>query len=610
MVRRLQERLHEARDHFSAGRMDIAALCYQQVVRTEPPHIGALTGLADSLEALGRNSEVISLLEEYLRHSPCSPLVRCRLADALQVQGDLPRAIEGYRQVLMLDDSLPGTWWGLGCAQASLGNHAVAVESFQRAHSLQPANGKALHNLGKSLFALGQIDPATDAFRKSVDRLPSEMDALALRNIAVAIPGSPTAKNQDVFEARRAWATRCLPPAPADKVFPSQTADLHRPLRLGYVSSFFGGRNWMKPVWGLIDHHDHDRFRVHVFSDGPAPGPQHGYHQSPRVVFHNVNALSNSELARFIEEQAIDLLVDLNAFSRPSRLPLFTLRPAPVQVVWFSLFAPSGLSCFDYLICDAHVITGDEENCYSETIVRVPGSYLTFQVTYPVPDVTAAPCVKRGYLTFGCLAPQYKITTQVVEAWSQILRGCQHSRLVVKNAALGEPAAREFVHGLFARFSIPADRVDLDGPAEHFRFLERYADIDVALDTFPYNGGTTTMEALWQGLPVVAFAGDRWAARISASLLREAGLAQFVADDLDGYVALAVALARDPDTPAQLDALRRTMRDRLRAAPVCDVRSFAQNIEKAYLEMWRQRCLRSGPASKVGQAQTWEKPSL
>jgi protein O-GlcNAc transferase len=591
--------LQEARGHYRSGRIDNAVLCYQQILRVHPTHVDALIGLADALEVLGRNSDAVALLEESLRASSCSSLARARFADSLQVQGDLARAIEEYRQVVAVAAGLPGTWWGLGCAQASLGDHAAAVESFQRLVSLQPENGKALLNLGKALFELGQVDPAIHAFRKSVEHLPAEMQDLPVGNIAVAIPGSPTAKNQDVFEARRAWAARSLPPVLAHKVFPPRPVDPHRPLRLGYVSAFFATRNWMKPVWGLIGYHDLDRFQVHILTDGPAPDPHHGYHQRPAISFHNVDALSNADLARFIEEQAIDVLVDLNAFSRPSRLPLFALKPAPVQVAWFNQFAPSGMTCIDHLIGDAHVITGDEEIYYSETIVRVPRSYLTFQVPYPVPDLTAAPCLKNGYVTFGCLAPQYKITTQVVEVWSRILKACPGSCLVLKNTALGKPAARDFVYGLFARFAIAANRVDLDGPAEHFQFLERYADIDVALDTFPYNGGTTTMEALWQEVPVVTFVGDRWAARISASLLREALLAQFVAADLDGYVARAVALARDPDIPGRLDAMRRTMRDRLRAAPVCDVRSFAREMERAYCEMWRRRGERSGPPPRV-----------
>ena len=254
-------------------------------------------------------------------------------------------------------------------------------------------------------------------------------------------------------------------------------------------------------------------------------------------------------LAQLIEEVQIDILVDLNGYSKPPRLGLFALRAAPVQVAWFNMFATSGLREFDYLVGDRHVIPDQEESFYTEQIVRVPGSYLTFEVGYPVPEISPLPCLAAGFLTFGCLAPQYKITTEVIEAWSRILNASPTSRLVLKNVVLEQPAARDFVRGQFARFSIAPDRLDLEGPAEHYTFLERYAGIDVALDTFPYNGGTTTMEALWQGVPVLCFAGDRWASRISASLLREAGLAEFVAPDLEHHIAQAIALARDPETP-------------------------------------------------------------
>jgi predicted O-linked N-acetylglucosamine transferase (SPINDLY family) len=264
---------------------------------------------------------------------------------------------------------------------------------------------------------------------------------------------------------------------------------------------------------------------------------------------------------------------------------VFPLRPAPVQVAWFNMFATSGMRDFDYLIGDHHVIPPEEEVFYSERIVRIPGSYLTFEVTYPVPELAPAPCLRRDALTFGCLAPQYKITPEVVEAWSRILRECPGTRLLLKSVALGRPEAREFVLGLFARSAVSADRLLLEGPADHFAFLGRYADVDLALDTFPYNGGTTTMEALWQGVPVLTFTGDRWAARISASLLREAGLSDFVAADLDAYVARAIAMARDPETPRRLDDLRRGLRDRLRAAPVCDGPGFARDMEERYLEM-------------------------
>jgi protein O-GlcNAc transferase len=604
LERRLKDWLERAGRHQRAGRPDDAVALYRRVLQVEPAHVEALTRLSDTLESVGRTNEAISLLERAVRRSPNSGVLRARLADAFHAQGALTRAIEAYGKSVEREPSLVGPWWGLGCALASLGDHASAAEGFRRLIALQPDHGMALLNLGKSLFELGQVEPALEAFRRSLGSLPEEARSLALGNIAVVIPGASSAQDRDILEARRAWATRCLaaPPAPRKPVARSFVSS--RPIRVGYVSAFFDKRNWMKPVWGLINHHDRDRFEIHLFSDARGSDIGEEYRGHPRDRFHEVRSLSNAALARVIDEHEIDLLIDLNGYSRPSRLPLFALRPAPVQIAWFNMFATSGLDGIDFLIGDDHVIPVDEEAWYSERVVRVPGTYLAFEVGYPVPEVAPAPCLERGALTFGCLAPQYKITPEVVQAWSTILKESHGTRLILKNTILGQPSGREFVGALFARHSVSADRIDLEGPADHYHFLERYSDIDLALDTFPYNGGTTTMEALWQGVPVLTFSGDRWAGRISTSLVREAGLAEFIAADLERYTVKAIEVAADPGTPARLNSLRRTMRDRLRAQPVCEVRGFTRKMEEAYLEMWlRHREPRIAPGPERGRAE-------
>jgi predicted O-linked N-acetylglucosamine transferase (SPINDLY family) len=243
------------------------------------------------------------------------------------------------------------------------------------------------------------------------------------------------------------------------------------------------------------------------------------------------------------------------------------------------MYATTGISSYDYLIGDDHVIPPEEEAFYCEKIVRVPGSYLTFEVTYPVPPVADPPCLANKAITFGCLASQYKITSEVIGVWSRILRQVPDSTLILKNAALATQGVREFVHGLFERHAISPARIRLEGPSDHYRFLEVYREIDIALDTFPYNGGTTTTEAIWQGVPVVAFSGDRWAARTSASILRAAALGELVGQTLEDYISLAISLANSRD---RLVDLRRNMRSRLRESPVCDTESFARNMERLY----------------------------
>ena len=521
-------------------------------------------------------ADAARLCRAVLRHDPGTAEAHELLGDALQFQGELSEALAAYREAIRIAPDRTEGWWGLSCALRTQGDFAEAVPVLQRLVELNPADEHGWHNLGVSLHELGRTDEAIDALTRSV-RLEGSIAGMSVGSIATIIPGSPRADNAAVLAARRLWASG-LPATPA----PPPPGVPDRPVRLGYVSSFFKDRNWMKPVWGVVNRHDRDRFEVHLFSEGPADTIRHGYRPDPRDRFHDFRGKSNAELAGLVRAAGIDVLVDLNGYSRMLRLPPFAERPAPVQVGWFNLYATSGVPGLDYLLGDADVIPPEEEQHYSERVIRLPRCYLTYEVTYPVPEVVPPPCVERGGVTFGCLAPQYKVTPAVLDAWAAILTRAPASRLVLKGTFLARPGNAAWLRQEFTRRGVGGERVELDGPAEHFTFLAKYDAVDVTLDTFPYNGGTTTMEALWQGVPVVCFAGDRWGARIGASMMRTAGLPEFVADTAAGYVDLAVRLATDPATPARLAELRAGMRDRLRASRLCDVAAFTRELEAVY----------------------------
>jgi predicted O-linked N-acetylglucosamine transferase (SPINDLY family) len=297
---------------------------------------------------------------------------------------------------------------------------------------------------------------------------------------------------------------------------------------------------------------------------------------------HDVRGLSNTDLASLVARTGIDILVDLNGYSFQQRLGLFMRRPAPVIVGWFNMYATTGIDAFDYIIGDAVVIPTSEEQFYCERVLRVPGSYLAYSVLYPVPDVTSPPCLAAGHITFGSLCSQYKITDEVIELWAMILRQAPDARLLIKNAALGDSTNRAALHMRFGRWEIAPERVLLEGPAPHEEFLAAYGRVDIALDAFPYNGGTTTMEALWQGVPVLTFHGDRWASRQSCSLLLAAGLDDWCLPDREAYVARAVTLAQSPTTATALASLRATMRERRARTPVCDSAGLCQALERIY----------------------------
>jgi len=552
----------------------------------------AATVLAWTTERLtkGADSEALAALDEAVTRFPDDPRLAVRHADALHLSGQLMAAAAEYRRALLLDPATVDGWNGLGCAELARGAHGETVRCLRQALDLRPDRLDIRFNLAKALFELGEIDTAVECYRAVVEAGPSALRDDALATIACIIPGVAAADNAAVLETRRGWARqRAKALGLAGRSRPAPAASGPK-LRIGYVSAFFGDRNWMKPVWAAVNHHDRARFEVHFFADGKAPSADSGYRDFADDYVHNVNAAPNDGLADYIARCNIDVLVDLNGYSHPNRLDLFMRRPAPVIVGWFNMFATTGIDAFDYIIGDDAVIPAAEERFYSERVLRVPGSYLAFNVAYPVPAVTPPPVLTTGNLTFGCFCSQYKITDATVEAFAAILHGAAQARLLLKSRPLADESSRAAVLARFARYGIVAERILMEGPAEHFAFLAAYERVDIALDTFPYSGGTTTMEALWQGVPVLTFNGDRWASRTSRSLLLAAGLDTWCLADRDGFVTRAVALANAPTTPADLAVLRGSLRERLAKTPACDGAALCRGLERLYERIAIRQC--------------------
>ena len=482
-------------------------------------------------------------------------------------------ALECFRRAQALGARGFEVHFGLGSALLDTRREAAAVVELERAAALEPRHLGARHNLAKALYYTGFVDEAVANWRAA---LTTSDDFLSRSALATAIPGSPSATHADVLAARRAFAERDLP-SPRFS-FPSRRSA--GPLRVGYLSSFFGSANWMKPVWGLVNAHDRTGFAVHLLSEASeAECAAAGYRPDPRDTFVAIGRLDNERAAERIAAAELDLLVDLNGYSALGRLALVAYRPARAVVAWFNHFATTGMTTYDCLIGDSVVVHPDEEAHYTEEIVRVPGTYLTFDVAYDVPPVEGPPAQRNGHVTFGCFASQWKLTPQVLEAWAAILDGAQSARLLVKNRSMDVEDNRASLLQRFTELGVDPARLSLEPGSPHYEYLASYAKVDVALDPFPYNGGTTTSEALWQGVPVLCFDGDRWAARQGASLLRAAGLEEFVARDEADYVARGIELGR-----GFVDE-RMTMRTRLAASSMMDTAAFARELERLYRDL-------------------------
>jgi len=460
---------------------------------------------------------------------------------------------------------------------------------------LEAGDADARMYLGRSLFHMGCVDEAIDEFLAVAKMTDRDLHRKALGQIATIIPGSPTRGNEEVMKSRVAWARleeqfeRRMAGMPVGMRARGCGHSRGEKIRIGYVSAFFCSRNWMKPMWGVINEHDRSSFEIHLFWDVQNPSAAHAYRRHHRDSIHDINGRSNEDAARQIRKAGIDIVVDLNGYSFPKRLGMFMRKPAAVQFAVFCMYATTGIRAYDYVVSDMAALPVAEERFCTERVLRVSGSYLAFRVQYPVPRVVPPPCVEKGFVTFGCLAPQYKITDEVIATWAQILTRAPSSKLILKSTCLEQASNRAAVLARFSRFGVDSERVILQHPAEHFTFLKAYGKIDIALDTFPYNGGTTTMEALWQGVPVLTFNGDRWASRTSRTLVLAAELEEWDVPSREDYVERAIALASSQETSATLAVLRSGMRARLLNSAACDGRGLCRELERHYRNTFRPK---------------------
>jgi predicted O-linked N-acetylglucosamine transferase (SPINDLY family) len=469
-------------------------------------------------------------------------------------------------------------WASLGEAAARDLNYAEAIPAMRRALVLEPDADWLRVNFARALFALGHVSEAMRENEKAVHSMDAAVRGNAIRNAAIMAPGDPALDHAAILHLRRRWAAAASVGVKPVNAAPPRAGRI----RLGYVGAFFDKPNWMKMYMGVINAHDRDRFEVSLIVDGAPPNATAGYRDHDEDRVWEVDGVPNDALASHIADAGIDILVNLCGFSHPPRMALPLYRAAPVQVAWNGMYATTGLPYIAALIGDASVVVAGEESAFTEPIRRVACTYLPFEIFYETPPVAKPPCLRNGHVTFGSLASAYKITGRTIATWCAALRAVTASRMIVGNRALDHASNRAELLGRFAAHGIAPDRVTLLGGAEHAAFLRSYDDMDIVLDSFPYNGGTSTAEALWQGAPVLTTIGDRWAGRTSRSILVAAGFAEDVAANEAGLVALAAR--RAADRPA-LAARRARQRGAVAASPACDPALLCRELEAIYADL-------------------------
>ena len=436
--------------------------------------------------------------------------------------------------------------------------------------------------LGEALTLTGESAEAVDAFLAS-SRLETmrEKKAVEYSNALFASNYLPAHLRANNTALARGYGKLFADLAPLARASDARRG--HTTLRIGYISPDLRAHPVGALVQPLLSLYDRTRFTVYCYMSGVEDAVSARL-RAHADVWRSIRGLSAEEAAALVRGDAIDILVDLAGHTEHNGLPVLAHRPAPVQVTGIGYFNTTGLPAIDYMLTDVYVDPiGTADPSFTEEMLRLPHSHFCYTLPADLPAVTPPPMERRGYVTFGSFNNFSKVTEEVLHLWRALLDAVPQSRLLVKSKLFGSAEGREIAAERFARCGIAAARVEMRGFGPHH--LTEYADMDIALDTFPYTGGMTTCEALAMGVPVVSLRGESHGARFGESLLRNANLPELIAETPEDYVRLAVRLASSPE---QLRTLRMELRSRLERSPLMDAHTYVRDVEAAYTEIWEK----------------------
>lgn len=635
------------------GRFQEAAAAYTRALKLRPTEAGAMANLGTVLQEIDRAEEAIALLRAALDLQPTQVahavnlgIALCRRREFAEAQSILRRALDQdphsadaafnlgnalhglgrsedaadmYRRALHLRPGFVDASINLGNMHREMGQFTAAAAAYEAALKVQPDSVVAMNNTGALLRALGRFDEAEDMLRRGLrvsprhaalyDNLGSvlkdagELDAAidCFRQSLSLEPNNPgthsnlayaqsfqAAKPRPVLDECLRWNSRfaaAVPPLEPQR----RPNSVPRRLRIGYVSPDFREHCQTLFTTPLLSHHDHGTFDIYCYSNVERPDEQTRRLATYADVWRDVRALDDTALADRIRADNIDILVDLTMHMARGRLLAFARKPSPIQVAWLAYPGTTGLGAMDFRISDPRLDPEGFDDHYSERTIRLPDSFWCYDPLTTEPKVNSLPALERGYVTLGCLNNPCKLTDSTLRLWSRVMQAVPTSRL--RMLAPSGRNGQRVVQRLTLQ-GIAAERVELVPYRARADYLRSYHDIDLGLDTFPYNGHTTSLDSLWMGVPTITRVGETSVGRGGLSQLFQLGLTELAADTDAAYVDIAVGLCGNLSKLAQL---RAHLRERLEQSPLMDGQRFARQMESLYRHLWQQYTTSTAP---------------
>jgi predicted O-linked N-acetylglucosamine transferase (SPINDLY family) len=559
----------------------------ERAVELDPRNVMARQNLA---VVLSREQQFEHAAQHFRAAAALQPsaLIYTQLGKALHTT-DPDAAIDAFRQALRIDPNFAAAHSNLGVVLTDRGQLSEADVHHRAAVELSPQVPLIHVNYGQSLFAGGDVAGAIAQYDQATALAPGDPGAASLKLLAsnYQLELSPAA----VYDAHCEWVRRysdafgTMPATYANDRNPDQ------PLRVGYVSGDFRRHAVAHFFEPLLAHHRRDVVHSICYSSNSVSDEYTARLRSLAGEWRDVVKLDDQQLAELIRADRIDILVDLSGHTGQNRLLAFARRPAPVQVQWLGYPGYTGVREIDDWIADPLCDPPDDPlSPYPpERVVRLPDTFACYLPPSEAPDVSPLPARKNGHVTFGSFNILAKLNDQVLDAWSAVMRGVPGSRMVLGDMPFADPGVCARIAERFESRGVARERLTFHGHMPMRDYLAAHAEIDLMLDTWPFTGHTLSLHALWMGCGLITLRGDRHVARRGAALLELLGLQEWIADTSSGFVGAAVRAASDLD---RLDAIRSSLRQRMRESPLLAHAKFAEQMESACRSMWRKWCER------------------
>jgi predicted O-linked N-acetylglucosamine transferase (SPINDLY family) len=551
--------------------------------RLKPNQSAPLNGIGIARKALAQFDLAHQAFEQALSLEPNGDDTLNNLGTLLRLMNRSPEALYYLRQAQTLNPDNEVTLSNLIDTLLSLGSISDALQSSETLLAKHPQSAKGYLLKGYALVYQARILEACQAFEQCWQLDPTATDAVS--NALFSLFYHDYDNSATLQQELKYWAQR-LPQRPLEFQFQQRNRDPHRPLKVGYLSADFRSHPVAFFLEPILTHHNPRQLDITCYDTTERPDDQTRRLQALVPCWRPCFALSDEALAHQIYHDKIDILVDLSGHTQGNRAAVIACKPAPLQILYIGYPGTTGQRTMDYIISDAVVTPPEYEALYTENILRVDGSFWCFQPHNCAPEPGPLPALKNGFITFGAFNNSPKLSETTLRLWACVLASVPNSRLLIKNLACADSQIQTYFQQRLIAQGASAEQLIFEPPtSELAQFLAAYQRVDICLDTFPYNGGTTTCESLLMGVPVVTLRGQHFFSRMSHGLLTHLGLGQLSAASEEEFITIAQGLTQDLNA---LQDLRASLRQQLFHSPICDARRAAQSLEKAYRQAWQQ----------------------